>query len=243
MARSRFFALAVVSLVLAAAFIRTGWSEGDKPGKLIPAALPATPVMPSPVGYPGTESPKADLTSKIYSLSDLGDDPNLGKWIAETIPKVIQPGTWTQDGTPEGKDKCVLAYYAPAKILVVYHTPAVQTKVQAFLANLKESLPQEKEKPTGKSRKAMGSEHSVVPSNYEELGPVKAVEPAKLSKSSYPVPSRAQQPKHLFHFIIRYEGEGIIDDNVAGLLKEIYGAKKSAKEDSETNAPRATNVP
>src|SRR5437016_3804139 len=35
-------------------------------------------------------------TCKVYSLSDLGDDPKLCKWIAETIPEVIQPASWKQ---------------------------------------------------------------------------------------------------------------------------------------------------
>ena len=31
---------------------------------------------------------------------------------------------------------------------------------------------------------------------------------------SYPVPAPARPPKHLFHFIIRYEGNGVVDENV-----------------------------
>jgi hypothetical protein len=41
-------------------------------------------------------SPNAanDLTCKVYSLTELGDDPSLGAWVAETIPEVIQPDSW-----------------------------------------------------------------------------------------------------------------------------------------------------
>src|SRR6516164_5898923 len=65
-----------------------------------------------------------ERTYTIYSLAELGEDADLGKWIAETIPDVIEPGTWKGQG--------VLRYYAPKNILVVYHTPAVQAKVDGF---------------------------------------------------------------------------------------------------------------
>src|SRR5688572_17876871 len=34
------------------------------------------------------------ISCVIYPLGDLADDPGFAKWIAETIPEVIQPGTW-----------------------------------------------------------------------------------------------------------------------------------------------------
>jgi hypothetical protein len=235
MPRSRFVGLTVLTLVLAATVIQTGWSEGDKADK---------PAEKSPqgkslgVGAVG----KADWPSTVYPLSDLGDDPNLCAWVAETIAKVIEPGTWTHAGE-EGKGKGVLSYYAPGKILVVYHTPVVQTRVRAFLDELKKSLPAEGARVAGKLKKAAREDRGVVPSNYEEPGPAKAAGAVSLPRSSYPVPARSQQPKHLFHFIIRYEGEGIIDDNVAGVLKELYGAKQAAREATEGKSCPACPAP
>src|SRR5262245_16577304 len=67
------------------------------------------------------EKQTQDCQEKIYSLRSLtarfGDDPALGEWIATTIPEVIQPGTWREEGGP-GK----LSYFPPGKILVVYHS-------------------------------------------------------------------------------------------------------------------------
>jgi hypothetical protein len=235
MPRSRYVGLTVLALVLAATVIQTGWSEGDKADKRAEKS-------PEGNSLKGGEVGKDDWPRTVYSLSELGDDPNLCQWIAETLPRVIEPGNWTEEGA-EGKGKGVLSYYAPAKVMVVYHTPAVQTKVRAFLDDLKKSLPPENAKVAGKPKNRAGDAGGVVPSKYEEPGPVKAAAALSLPKSSYPVPARSPQPKHLFHFIIRYEGEGIIDDTVAGVLKELYGAKQAAKEDAEGKSCPACPTP
>src|SRR5262249_38295247 len=39
----------------------------------------------------------------------------------------------------------------------------------------------------------------------------------------HPVPTHAKAPKHLFHFIIRYGGEGIIGSSVGDLFNKICG--------------------
>src|SRR5262249_21060124 len=41
-------------------------------------------------------------------------------------------------------------------------------------------------------------------------------------------PAPQQPPKHLFHFIIRYEGDGIIDSNVVEFMKAQLGGQKIA---------------
>jgi hypothetical protein len=51
--------------------------------------------------------------------------------------------------------------------------------------------------------------------------------------NAYPVPPPPALPKHLFHFIIRYEGEGIIDQNVVKFAKALTGEKKSEATRSE----------
>jgi hypothetical protein len=235
MPRSRFVGLTVLTLVLAATVIQTGWSEGDKAGKRAEKS-------PAGISLKVGEGGKDDWPSTVYSLSELGDDPNLCQWVAETLPQVIEAGTWASVGV-EGKGKGVVSYYAPAKLMVVYHTPAVQTKVRAFLDDLKKSLPPEKAEVTSKLKKGAADDRGVVRSNYEVPGPAKAAGARSLPESSYPVPARAPQPKHLFHFIIRYEGEGIIDDTVAGVLKELYGPKQAAKDDTEGKSCPACPTP
>src|SRR2546423_442944 len=69
------------------------------------------------------KKPSTDSSCKIYSLADLGNDPELCKWIVETIPQVIQPESWQRtDGggkLPSIKNEKAntLSYYAPAKVL------------------------------------------------------------------------------------------------------------------------------
>src|SRR5262249_34724792 len=131
MTRFRSWGLALLALVL---LVLPGRSEEPKSLKKRPnSTLSATP------------------TYRIYSLAELGDDPELGKWVAETIPAVIEPGSWDCPATSEHKP--VLRHYGPKKILVVYHTPAVQASVEGFLKNLKKALPREKERAvaTGKT--------------------------------------------------------------------------------------------
>jgi hypothetical protein len=221
MARSRFVVLTVVAVILTGVLIPTAWSDGDKTDKR--STPPYTSV-----------SDKTEFTSKIYPLNDLGDDPNLCKWIADTITRVIQPGTWSKEGPTEGKDKCYITYYAPAKIMVVYHTPAVQARVEAFLKDVKKSVSQDPEKGTADNKSGRNA-MTVVPAKYEEVVPAHPVDHVVQQRPGYPVPSRAQAPKHLFHFIIRYEGQGIVDDTVADVIKDVYKAKQ-AQEQSDTRS-------
>jgi hypothetical protein len=176
----------------------------------------------------------AEPACVIYSLSDLGDDPDLAKWVAKTIPEVIEMG--------EDHDfKPAYNYYAPKKILVIRDTPEVQAKVAAFLKDLKKSLTDGREKAAAH---APERKQAVVPAEYREPAVTRAVDPAQEPGLSYPVPAPARPPKHLFHFIIRYEGEGIIDENVVKWWKIQYGPKE--EKDSTTPcspAPRACQSP
>jgi hypothetical protein len=240
MERFRLGGLVVLSLVVFLANSQTGRSDDAKSTKVKPFLheIPSF-AMPEP-------ATKNEFTCHIYPLGDLGDDRNIGKWIADTIPQVIQPGSWSQTG---GKN--VIRYYAPASILVVYHTPTTHAQVDAFLKNVKKSI-QQKQTPTPnyltKAPSFSPKKNEVMPAKYS---PTDSVSESKPNKSTnYPVPAQAQQPKHLFHFIIRYEGEGIIDSTVAGVLKQLYGTeesedeqpakkkkKKSSKAQEQTSAP------
>jgi hypothetical protein len=185
-----------------------------------------------------------DLTCVAYSLADLGNDPDLGKWVAETIPEVIAPGTW--------KGKGVLRYYAPKKLLVVYHNAAAQARVDAFLKSVKKSLPAANEKTIAAGaggmpacvcvRTAPVCETAVVPADFRVPGKVRGFTTFADPSSSYPVPAPATRPKHLFHFIIRYEGEGIVDDNVVKAMKtQFQGKKKEKGPDPLVGSPAAAS--
>jgi hypothetical protein len=161
----------------------------------------------------------ADRSYKIYSLDELGGDPGFGEWVAQTIPEVIATGTWKGPG--------VIRYYAPKNVLVVCHTPAVQAKVDGFLKDVKKSLPDAK-KANAAAPKGSAHGHEVVPAAYQTPGLLKASGPAPEPSLSYPVPAQAKTPKHLFHFIIRYEGDGIIDDSVVRVMKSYFQAERKA---------------
>lgn len=175
-----------------------------------------------------TSTGAVDRCYKIYSLDEMGDDPGFGEWIAQTIPEVIASGTWKGPG--------VIRYYAPKNILVVCHTAAVQAKVDAFLKDMKKSVPSEK-KATATMRKGSAPNRGVVPASYRAPALLKATGSSPEPTLSYPVPAQTKPPKHLFHFIIRYEGEGIIDDSVVKAMKAYTQAEKKA---SEAAAPAYT---
>jgi hypothetical protein len=162
----------------------------------------------------------------IYSLHDLGEDPAFCQWIAETIPEVIEPASW-KCSDASGK-KPVLRYYEPKKILVVCHTAAVHAKVDRFLKAMKEALPRQTRGPV--AGKAPMKDHGVVPARFQAPGLLNPPPPAPEPNAVYPVPPPARQPKHLFHFIIRYEGAGIIDSNVVKFMKAQAGQQPSVSE-------------
>jgi hypothetical protein len=210
MTRFQFWVLALWALGLTTLVIPKVWSE-DPPTTNIP---PYVGMNTLPNGACVAPAEKSDLTCTVYALSDLGDDPDLGRWVAETIPEVIQPGTWA--GKSSGQ--CRLRYHAATRVLVVCHRPAVQAEVDAFLKNVKKALP-----ARGGMTRVMSvtKETAVVPAQF--LTPRSMPAPAPMTRempgSGYPVPAAAKQPKHLFHFIIRYEGEGVVDNNVADMVK------------------------
>ncbi len=65
------------------------------------------------------------------------------------------------------------------------------------------------------------------------------------NQGSYPIPAPLAQPKHLFHVIIRYEGDGLPDQSMlatalGGGQNQDNGAKKSGK--SKVAEARAPNL-
>jgi hypothetical protein len=205
------------------------------------AAPHGRPDEPAPPDRPATSgaSPAPDRGSPayvIYSLEELGADPDFGKWVAETIPEVIAPGTWKGQG--------VLRHYAPRNLLVVSHTPEVQAQVQAFLKNVKKSLHQAEERK--RTAATAVRDQAVAPAEYRAPLLLRASDPATEQNLAYPVPAVARAPKHLFHFIIRYEGQGIIDDNVVKAIRTQYAAdrkEKESKEPSVTSAAATASPP
>ena len=215
MAGYRFWLQSSLSVVVALAVASIGQSQYDHP---LPPANPFSTVRVTQTSKPAATQAH---TCKIYSLSDLGDDPKLCKWVADTIPEMIQPATWKYE---DGK----ISFYAPSKILVVSNTSAVHAQVDEFLQNMRKSLPQPKAMPSSVVTQAQYA----VPDGVRPFGPVQT------GPGGYPVPNLTQTPKHLFHFIIRYEGAGIIDSNVVKFAQ----ALKEEKTPSLTEAPRSDSV-
>jgi hypothetical protein len=216
---------------------QNGWAEDTKTSKILITASKKD-------GKDTKGGVDNGKSCHIYSLACLGEDPNLSRWVAETIPEVIQPGSWSKES---------LKFYAPAKILVVCHTPGVHHQVRAFLENLREALSPQMQ--TGSVASApLGKTQIVFPANYSSIGsPAKPVPPATPSDTS-PV---SQQPMHLFHIIVegletegdkvklknftfRYEGEGIIDSKIASLIKS-YNEQAASQGQESCKPPLNTS--
>jgi hypothetical protein len=217
MARTRFLGMAVLSVALLATQRQAGLSQ--------PSAFTSS-------------SAANDLTCRVYPLSELGDDPSLGKWVAETIPDVIQPGSWNPI-EPAGSRRRI-SYHAPSKILVVYHTATVHAKVDAFLNDLKKALPRDHAETTAGARKLPTMDRRVIQAQYTAAVSVNPAAPATPQASGYPVATPLKQPKHLFHFIIRYEGEGLIDANVVKFAKAMNS--DSATKNAQQSYPQQSTM-
>src|SRR5205085_11399019 len=132
---------------------------------------------------------------------DFADDADLCQWIADTIPHVIEPGSWHGMTVSYQPRLCVIAFS---------QTPAVHVKVDEFLHNLKKALPQQAIKSKAATSEPALIEPRLVQAQFA-ASEVKSADPTGNNKSTaYPVPAPLKQPKHLFHFIIRYEGDGAI---------------------------------
>lgn len=212
MTGSRIFLSCLVAVLTSFVCVQSGWTQASSQPSLPP-------------------SEKVAATSKIYSLADIGDDEDFCKWVAETIPVSIQPGSW--NSVNPMPDYGTIRYNSSAKILVIYHSPAVHGQVNEFLQGLKKKIPQARVAPAP----------HVVPASYvlpAQL-PTPASPPVQV-QSTYPVPYPPLAPKHLFHFIIRYEGEGIIDSNVVKFAKAMSNGSSSPS-CSPLNSPSLSEMP
>ncbi|MSQ96733.1 MAG: hypothetical protein EXR98_19565 [Gemmataceae bacterium] len=211
MARHRLWLTCSATVSLMLAVVQLGLAQTDVPPVIFTGPL-------SHPNYLQISKPSETKAAccKVYSLADLGDDPNLCKWIADTIPDVIQPGSWVYAGGTfgTGEAKLTISYFAPAKVLVINHTPAVHAQVDELLQNIKKSLPQ----PKAAANRTM-HDPKLLPAQFTVPDNTRPIAPVQSYQSSYPVPYPPQAPKHLFHFIIRYEGAGVIDKNVVNMIK------------------------
>jgi hypothetical protein len=228
MTRFRYLGLAVLVVTLAVTVALTTRLSGQGTASYSTGSCPTT-------SYGGV--PNLDKhTYVIYSLDDLGGDDDLGKWVADTVPVVIDPNTW---GQCRGGS---VSYYAPKRILVVYNTPEVQTKVEGFLKKVKKSLPVVKASCKS-AEKSVPCRPAVL---QAQLRTAQALEtpPSEPTPPASPSRRAAGRPKHLFNFSIHYEGEGLIDDNVVNFCKAMNGdaAAKEKAANTYMSAP-ATEKP
>jgi hypothetical protein len=232
MTRFRFSWQGLIVLTVVLAHLAAARSQ-DTRLKAAPTSLASKPVG------------QAECTCIVYALKDLSDDPRLGQWLVQTIPQVIQPGTWNGEdaGSPRGSDKGQKLYYYPeGKILVVYHQAAVQAEVKAFLDNIKKALPTAQDSAGAQHVSTSKADSVAVPASWVTARTIKPLEPVPVPKaSSYPVPAPLSQPKHLFHVILRAEGLG--DLGTTEVVKEFTGATGAAEGDKEPAKPAAAAVP
>src|SRR5438067_1685741 len=91
MAGYRFWLQCSLAIVAALTIVQIGRSQPPPPTDF-------GPKLYKELFNKGVVNNDADLAEKscvkVYSLADLGDDPKLCAWIAETIPQMIEPGSW-----------------------------------------------------------------------------------------------------------------------------------------------------
>lgn len=213
MARLRFVMVGLLALGLAGSSNEMGRTQGESISLQLSDHKPAGEIK---------KHAADERSCVIYSLTDMGYDSDFGRWIAQAIPDIVESKSWQQYG-----GSGALRYYAPKNILIVNHSPRMQAKVDGFLKKLKTSLP--KASQTGLAKRKKSSHASIVPADYRTPpeSPVRTSNPLP-EPSSYPVPAPVKAPKHLFHFLIRYEGEGLIDDNVVKFMKGYMQAETGA---------------
>jgi hypothetical protein len=224
MARFSFWGLTLGVLALTITLVSTAVSHCG------PATTATT------TSEPQSKPSSADgLNCTVYTLQEFGTDPAFGKWIADTIPQVVEPNSWAREAHQAGcaPGTGTISYHAAGKILVVNHTPAVQAKVDTFLKNVKKAMPTGKAAHAARTAVASG----ITPASYQAPAVIPQEVPPPPPQGSYPVAPPLHQPKHLFHFIIRYEGEGLIDSNVVKFTKAMYKGQAA-----ETNAEMMQKV-
>ncbi|MCI0638138.1 MAG: hypothetical protein L0Y72_05080 [Gemmataceae bacterium] len=206
---------------------------------------PPAPASTATTKVPGPSAGNNSVTCAVYSLVEFGDDPQLGQWIADTIPQVIEPGSWRHAVAAGHATGHHLSYFAPARILVVHHTPGVQAQVDAFLKRVKQALPPHRQAAKGTTLQPLAttgsfavlSDRNVVPAHHAVAPSSKPSDPVLMPKGVYPVPAPLQQPKHLFHLVLRYEGEGVVDAQVVELLKNVTGQNPAPTEKTDKAEP------
>ncbi len=150
----------------------------------------------------GSASKPAEPSNyRIYGLKGISNDAEFCSWVAETIPMAVQPETWRWAGGSGN-----LSYNAATKTLVVYHTSDVHTQVEAYLKSMKRTAIEE---PAALPAAVKGQQAGVVRAQFTTPQTMQASETAP--GNSYLIPTPARQPKHLFHFVLRFEGDGAPD--------------------------------
>jgi hypothetical protein len=242
MVQSRLTGPALLAAILFAAHLQAVRSEEPRSNK--PAGFnPFTAAAGVRAPQAGKTAAAGVPTCVVYSLAGLGDDANFGRWIADTVPEVIEPGTWSQTGDASGRYK--LSYFAPSRVLVVYHTAAAHAQVEAFLRDLKKALPPESARTSAAPGKLLPRVPKLIQASFAEPGPVRLQEPVRLPESAvtkstaYPVPAPLSQPKHLFHLILRYEGDSLAE-SMSGLVKGL--SVNETKESADKESPAKENA-
>lgn len=178
-----------------------------------PAQYGSPVSSPQRTDRPLDSSPSSWVTvCKVYPLENWGANAELASWLAETIPQMVAPGSWSS--APNGGR---LSYYAPGKVLVISHNAAVHTQVEAFLTQIKGTTSAAPVEPST----------NVVPATFSMLQPVMKMV-GQQAQDHPRTPSMmprggSDRPKHRFHFSILYEGEGLVDDNVVDLIRAQSG--------------------
>jgi hypothetical protein len=102
----------------------------------------------------------------------------------------------------------------------------LRKSIQEQEANLRKQL------ATRENALRAAGQTGVVPAKFTVPATAK---PESTAAASYPIPAPLQQPKHLFHFVIRFEGSGM-ETAVTDLAKKLAGDTTDASKDESSKA-------
>src|ERR1700677_4724389 len=200
----------LIALTLALTIPSAVWSQ---PAPAPPGFPPGGVVAPPPPAPPSFQDSGA--VCKIYQLRDISESEDVRSWVKATIPEMIHPGTW---GNPSINGIGNITYDAKSGLLAVRHVAAAHAEIDEFLKRVKSSV----KEPAPVERKAVVKQAGFTPAGVSE---------AAKTEPGYPAPPPLQQPKHLFHFVIRFEGSGM-DATLVDLARKLAAGDIDTKDDA-----------
>jgi hypothetical protein len=190
----------------------------DKQGGRHPKSMDQDPqdivtvVCESDPGSAPTRFP-LEVSTRVHALAEVGDDPEVGPWLAKTIPEILDPESWK---AANGRS---IRYFAAKRVLIVSHEPAIQKRVEELIRDLgKTSTASAKTGPTSPIRQAQQLEPTSPSPGANATPTDRHSFELKIDAVEAALPLGSVKLKNL---TFRYEGAGIV--GAPKLLRPLNG--------------------